>query len=72
LSQWAYETSFSWREDFAALGFVVGDGDIETVRASLIQHFYRGRCADVRLLGPCLTLTGCCLRRERSGAGSAV
>ena len=47
----AYETSFSWRDDFAALGFVVGEGDIETVRASFIQRFYRGRCADVYLLG---------------------
>jgi hypothetical protein len=33
-----------------------------------IQRFYRGRCADVYLLGPCLTLTGCFLMLERSGS----
>jgi hypothetical protein len=56
----------SWRDDFAALGSVVGEGDIETVRGPFIQRFYRGGCADVCLLGSCLTLAGCLLMLERS------
>jgi hypothetical protein len=49
------------------MGFVVGEGDIETVCASFIQRFYRGRCADVYLLGSCRTLAGCFLMLERGG-----
>jgi hypothetical protein len=37
--QRAYETSSLWRDDLAALGFVVGEDYVETVRASFIQGF---------------------------------
>jgi hypothetical protein len=66
LLQRAYETMFSWRDDLSALGLVVGEGDIEAVRASSIQRFYcssgllpRPLSRSISMLGSGLTLTGC-------------
>jgi hypothetical protein len=49
-----HETSLSWRDDSAALGFVAGKGDIETVRGSSMRRFYRsGSLEDAVLPSEC-------------------
>jgi hypothetical protein len=37
-------------------GFVANEGNIETMPDSFIPRFFGGRCADVDLLGPGLTI----------------